>query len=166
MNTSGKRATGHPRYNVIRMARPVLFVSLCGAALAGACSLAHLDYLRDPRCAPDCGAPPAEEAASDAQTSTDASDGGLSDACPTGAGYSALVLCDRPIAYFRLGEPPGSVVAANEVEGGVAGSYVSGADGGISYQVEGAVYGDSNTAISLGGDGRVTVPGDQFAFAD
>jgi hypothetical protein len=58
-------------------------------------------------------------------------------------------MCDRPAAYWRLGEPA-PPEAFNEVDGGSGCGYVS--DGGITYGIPGAIKGDPDTAIHLDGE--------------
>lgn len=75
------------------------------------------------------------------------------------AAYSDVVGTDNPVGYWRLGDAPGSVTAHN------SGS-LSGADGiiingssSVNFGVPGALSGDTNTAISLSGDGsKIEVP--------
>jgi hypothetical protein len=137
------------------MVRPALAVVPLALTLTF-CSLTDLDYLRDSSCAPTCGAdaaidaeardtqPPENDVAVDAPTP-----------CGADAGYRALVLCDRPAAYFRLDDlgPPDAI---DEVDGGPAGAYVTTGDGGVTYGVPGAIAGDDDKAIHLGGDAFVS----------
>jgi hypothetical protein len=75
--------------------------------------------------------------------------------CVGDAGYRALVLCDQPSAYWRLGErtPPS---AFDQVDGGPVGTYDPSDAGGIQYGVLGAIVGDPDTAIHLNGTTMVT----------
>ena len=87
-----------------------------------------------------------------------ASDGTIVDSsagCADDAGYRALVLCDQPLAYWRLGEraPPS---AFDQVNAGPVGTYDSSDAGGIQYGVPGAIVGDPDTAIHLNGTTSVT----------
>jgi PKD repeat protein len=73
---------------------------------------------------------------------------------PPGTGYAEAVLADGPVGYWRLGETAGTV-AANAVPGGVAGRY----SGGYTLGALGAIAGDGDRAVKLGGvDGYVSVP--------
>jgi hypothetical protein len=89
--------------------------------------------------------------------SDDGGTGGDSSAgCEGDAGYRALVLCDQPAAYWRLGErgPPS---AFDQVDGGPVGTYDPSGEGGIQYGAPGAIAGDPDTAIHLSGTTMVTV---------
>ena len=127
------------------------------------CSIRDIEYLRDPSCAPNCGdagiAPEAGvEAGVDARPPEDAAEASILDTgpppCATDAGYRALVMCDGPIAYFRL-DDQGPPEAMDEVDGAIAGAYVTASDGGITYGVGGAIAGDPDTAIHLDGNAFV-----------
>jgi large repetitive protein len=63
-----------------------------------------------------------------------------------GSRYPAAVLLDHPVAYWRLGEPPGSMFALDQV-GSSAGTYVN----GPSLGEPGALVGDPDTAMTLNG---------------
>jgi len=68
-----------------------------------------------------------------------------------GLSYDSLVASDAPVAYYRLGEPSGSVI---DQMGGTSGSAV----GGITRDVTGALVSGDDGAITLDGvDGEVTV---------
>ena len=84
--------------------------------------------------------------------STDASDAGLvSDASPVT--YAAEVLADNPVAYWRLDEPSGSLVAKDTTKGVRTGT-VSGA---VTWRAPGALA-DGNTAVAFGsGSGCIDV---------
>lgn len=91
---------------------------------------------------------------SDAADASDASarDGGaISDAAgapdaPDGsAPYRSVVMSDKPVAYYRLGETSGTI-AADET-GQHAGTY----QGGVTLGVPGALVGDPSSAIALDG---------------
>jgi hypothetical protein len=75
--------------------------------------------------------------------------------CRGDAGYRALVLCDQPAAYWRLGErtPPS---AFDQIDGGPIGTYDPSDAGGIQYGVLGAIVGDPDTAIHLDGTAMVS----------
>jgi hypothetical protein len=84
--------------------------------------------------------------------------------CGDGASYRTSVLCDNPIAYWRLGDP-GPATAADEVDGGPPGTYIGPATvAGISYGAPGAILGDPDTAIHLGGSGWVASDAGRFEF--
>jgi hypothetical protein len=78
----------------------------------------------------------------------------------SGMSYRELVFCDRPAAYWRLGEAPGDIRARDETGNGNDGTYV----GGISLQQGGAISGDPNTAVGFDGTGSVSV-GEKLDFA-
>jgi hypothetical protein len=83
--------------------------------------------------------------------------------CATDAGYRALVLCDRPAAYFRFGED-GGPTAYDEIDGGPLGSYESRDGVGVVEWVAGAIADDPSTAAHFDGMSRATV-GRAFPFA-
>ncbi len=68
--------------------------------------------------------------------------------------YRNAVLSDNPLAYWRLGDAPGSAQAADETGHGHAGTY----SGGVTLGAPGALDRDANTMISSAGTGTVTVP--------
>ncbi len=140
--------------------RVILWASSCLGALIAACSLGDLAYLRDPSCAPNCGRDATTDGAAD--DANDASDTAPTSGCTDDAGYRALVLCDRPLAYFRLGEN-GGPTAYDEVDGGPLGSYGTRADGSVSW-VDGAIVGDPDPAVRFDENARVTA-GAAFPFA-
>jgi hypothetical protein len=133
------------------------------ALLMTFCSFANLDYLRDATCAPTCGADAASEAGDAASVPEDGGgEGGLAPApCGADGGYRVRVLCDRPAAYWRLGDP-GPPMAKNEVDGG-AGAYVATDTRAISYGVAGAITNDPDPAVRLDGKGFVSV-GNALSF--
>ena len=121
------------------------------------CSLRQIDYLRE-ACAPHCGEGDANAPDAGADTAAPPLDASVdADAspspCSADAGYRALVLCDRPLAYFRLDEqgPP----QANDTVDGSAGAYVAAEAGAIAYGAPGAIAADSDKAIHLDGNGYV-----------
>lgn len=70
------------------------------------------------------------------------------------ATYSATVLADAPVSYWRVGETSGTV-AADSGAGGNNGAYT----GGYTQGVPGAITGDTDTAVAFDGKtGYVTVP--------
>jgi hypothetical protein len=129
-----------------------------GLLLLSMCSLREIDYLRDEACAPRCGldASAVEAGAPDAVVEASAPE------CGADGGYRAQVACDRPVAYWRLGER-GPPTARGEVDGGPPAAYVTPSDGGITYGVPGALAGDPDTAIRLDGTAWVSA-GDSLAF--
>lgn len=66
--------------------------------------------------------------------------------------YSAEVLADSPLVYWRLGEASGTS-AADASGNGRTGTY----SGTYTQGVTGLLTGDSNTAVTLGANGLVTV---------
>lgn len=62
-------------------------------------------------------------------------------------GYAATVLAQNPAAYWRFGEPAGSVVAADSSPNLDGGAY----SGGVTLGAAGAIKGDSDTAASFDG---------------
>jgi hypothetical protein len=79
---------------------------------------------------------------------------------PAPNAYSAAVLADSPLAYFRLGEQAG-VTARDEVAAGPAGTYL----GGVALGMPGAIAGDTDTAIACDGNNSAVELGDVFDFA-
>lgn len=75
---------------------------------------------------------------------------GQSVSCAIGTLLPNPVLIDRPVSYWRLGEPS-AATAAVDAAGANTGSY-----SGVTLEAAGAVPGDS--AASFGGAGVVTVP--------
>lgn len=78
------------------------------------------------------------------------------------ADYATTVLADNPVGYYRLGEsmgPTADDIGSADLDGAYS--------GGVTYGVSGALYGSSNTAVTLNGsDGIATIPNDashQFA---
>jgi uncharacterized repeat protein (TIGR01451 family) len=67
-------------------------------------------------------------------------------------GPTATLLADRPTAFWRLGDPIGSTVAADASGNGLAGTY----DPGVSLGQPGAISGD--TAATFSGGAAVVVP--------
>jgi hypothetical protein len=65
------------------------------------------------------------------------------------ASYRTRILCDNPVAYWRLDEP-GPSIAADQVDGGPSATY-AGLAGMIGYGVPGALLTDTDTAIHLSG---------------
>jgi len=74
--------------------------------------------------------------------------------------YSAEVLKDEPIGYFRLGEAPGATTASNQVPKGAVGTYHD----GVTLGVPGAIFGDSDTAARFD-VGSVVISDPAFDFA-
>lgn len=96
--------------------------------------------------------------------STTSSGGGAGGHGATGGGgagatYRAEVLLDAPVAYWRLGEASGPI-AASEVGAGMDGVYA----GTVTFGVEGAIHGDSDTAVALDGVGAHVLVGDVLDF--
>jgi len=77
-----------------------------------------------------------------------------------GRSYRDIVMEDRPVAYWRLGEAPGELRARDETGNGNEGTFV----GGVTRGAEGAIAGDPDTAIHLDGTGSVSI-GDKLDFA-
>jgi len=74
--------------------------------------------------------------------------------------YAAAVLADDPVAYWRLGEAPGSATAANSM-GAPDGTYV----GGVTRGAEGIFGASGDTAAELDGASGSVEVGDFFDFA-
>jgi len=74
----------------------------------------------------------------------------------TDANYPTTVKVDSPYLYWRLGEASGATTAADSSGKGHTGLY----QGSVAYSQAGAITGDANTAVRLGGvspsDGYVT----------
>jgi Concanavalin A-like lectin/glucanases superfamily len=123
----------------------LLIVAACAAVL-GYGDEARLDaHAGDAACPDDCGAAPADAGADAA------------DALP---GYREVVMRDRPIGYWRLGDDGGAVAAD---ESGHSASLVVGP--GVTWGASGALRGDRDTAIHLDGT-AVLVAGPAFDFSD
>jgi hypothetical protein len=75
------------------------------------------------------------------------------------SGYPAVVMADNPLAYYRLGDPPGTTVArdfsGNGHDGVISGQVTSGAAG--------AIKNDADTAMEFNG-GSISL-GNVFTFA-
>jgi hypothetical protein len=83
----------------------------------------------------------------DASDASEAGDGGpLLDADAGTSAYAAVVLADRPIAYWRMGAKTG-ITIANEV----GGSNALLLQGSVSLGAAGALNGDNDTAIRFDG---------------
>ncbi len=68
--------------------------------------------------------------------------------------YRSLLLSQSPLAYWRFGEPTGTL-ATDETANANTGTYMN----GVTLGVAGAIAGDTNTAASFDGtDDYVTVP--------
>jgi hypothetical protein len=109
----------------------------------------------------DAVVPSADTFVEDLGATTD--DGTTDAGCYGETGYHALVLCDHPAAYWRVGER-GGPSASDEVEGGAIGVYDPSGTGGIQYGVPGAIVGDPDTAIHLNGTTSVSA-GTALEFA-
>jgi outer membrane protein assembly factor BamB len=71
--------------------------------------------------------------------------------------YASMVTTDGATAYWRLGEPPGAITAADASSHGHVGTY----SGGTQLGVPGALVGANDTAASFDGiTGQVSVPDD------
>lgn len=68
--------------------------------------------------------------------------------------YASTVLSDNPLAYWRLGEAPGSQNASDSSGNNYIGTY----SGGITLGGAGAIANDSNTAARSDGTGTVVLP--------
>jgi hypothetical protein len=71
-------------------------------------------------------------------------------AAPTaiaGAQYSATILADSPLGYWRLGEPDPGMPAADATPNGNNGTYL----GGVALGQAGAILGDTDTAAAFDG---------------
>jgi hypothetical protein len=82
----------------------------------------------------------------------EASDGapeGSGEASPADAAspYRSAVLDDAPLAYLRFGEAAGAITAADEMNR-IDGTYPG---SGVTLAIPGALGGDPNTALALGG---------------
>ena len=77
------------------------------------------------------------------------------------AGYREMVIQDKPVAYWRLGDPPGGTRASDESGNGNHGTYF----GGIELGKPGAIACDPNQAIENDGTGVIRVD-DQLHFTD
>jgi len=64
--------------------------------------------------------------------------------------YNAIVLADAPTAYWRLGEASGSPLA-DEIANAHPLTVSAGMVGHLTYGVQGAINGDSNTGLALDG---------------
>jgi hypothetical protein len=74
--------------------------------------------------------------------------------------YADEVLADKPIAYFRLGDPIGSGSVLSSL-GGVLGA----TSGGVMLGRPGALVSDPDTAADFDGTARITLPSGPFQFA-
>ena len=75
-------------------------------------------------------------------------------------GYSEEVTADAPVAYWRLGEAVGSLVASDEL-----GASDGQALGGVTFGSPGVLAWDADTSATLDGtSGRIDI-GDKFDFA-
>jgi hypothetical protein len=92
-------------------------------------------------------------------TGGDATGGSATGGGGAGSTYRAEVLLDAPVAYWRFGEASGPV-AASEVGTGMNGVYA----GAVTFSVEGAIAGDTDTAVELDGDGAYVLVGDVLDF--
>jgi hypothetical protein len=90
-------------------------------------------------------------------TSDPIADAPVADA-PDPVGYRAIVLADRPIGYWRLGDT--TAMAADASGNGTAGIYGS----GITQGVPGAVVNDADTAADFDGNTGVITIGSGFDF--
>lgn len=73
--------------------------------------------------------------------------------------YSAAVLADNPVGYWRLGESSGTT--ATDETGTNAGTYTG---TGVTYGVTGLLTGDSNTAVTLDGAAGAVTMGDPVSL--
>jgi hypothetical protein len=69
--------------------------------------------------------------------------------------FAREVLADAPIAYWRLGEPPGSATAVDRTGNGNNGTYSA---AGVTLGAPGLFGGDTAAAFDGTGPGRVVVP--------
>ena len=74
--------------------------------------------------------------------------------------YSATILSDSPLGYWRLGEPAGATTAIDSSSGGHNGAYV----GNVTLGIPGAIAGDPNTAANFGGTTGYVSVGAQPTF--
>src|SRR6266852_7303617 len=75
-----------------------------------------------------------------------------------GAGYSAVILADKPLGYWRLGESDPSQAAKDASGNGNDGTYV----GGVTLGQKGAINRDPDTAAQFDGStGYVDIPRDR-----
>jgi hypothetical protein len=74
-----------------------------------------------------------------------------------GSSYRESIVADRPVAYWRLGDAPGTLVPKNEI-GASTGKFL----GGLELGQPGAIGNDSDTAVTFNG-GHAEI-GDQFDF--
>jgi MYXO-CTERM domain-containing protein len=93
--------------------------------------------------------------------------GALSAADASAASYSATVLADNPLAYWRLGEGPGSTTAANLGTGGSAYdlTYRTPPSALPTLGVAGLLSGDSDTAMRLTNPINSSLQNQQYASA-
>jgi hypothetical protein len=78
----------------------------------------------------------------------------LADALATARTYSAMVLADRPVAYYRLNEAAGPN-AADSAPGGLHQGAITGS--GVNYQQPGALPSDTDRALELTGVGSISI---------
>ena len=76
--------------------------------------------------------------------------------------YADLVMTDKPVGYWRLGEPAGAAFA-RDVLGKHDGVYS--ASNALAFGVAGALANDPDTAMTFDGNGRI-VFGDAFDFGN
>jgi hypothetical protein len=129
----------------------------------------------------DDGAPAKEGAAGEASSGGPAGDGPANegaDAAPLGDAlaethpesgggesgtvtYAQTVLADNPLAYWRLDEPAGSMMAQDSSGHGMTGTYM----GTVTHAVPGAIANDPDTAAGFDGATAFVDVGAVFAFA-
>lgn len=143
------------------MGRGARMVVAMSAGLATACSLmTNLDGFLDeaPISSDDADASVAIPGADGA---IDAGDAGATNPDAATSAYAAEVLADNPLGYWRFGEDGG--MTAKDRVGANDGIYTL----GTTLGVQGAIAGDSDTAVTFDGTrGAVTVPGSPFEFTD
>ncbi len=93
----------------------------------------------------------------DASIDANAKDSGVD---AGGSRYRAAVMADRPVGYWRLGDPS-AAVAVDEIQkhDGIYGKV----DGGFAFGVPGALAGDPNGAVRFFGAAEIVV-GNAFGF--
>jgi hypothetical protein len=87
------------------------------------------------------------------------SDVHVEDACAGGCvAYAATILADGPIAYWRLDEPTGSIIAHDQTT-----QYSGAYHGDVTFDQPGAIHGDPDTSVylnmAMGQTGYVAVSG-------
>jgi hypothetical protein len=101
---------------------------------------------------------PLPDASDDGSTVTDAPPD-RNEAAATSS-YRDLILAEKPVAYFRMGETAGSATLRDEVT-----SQSSPIAGTVERGVVGSIAGDSDTAMTFEGHGSIRVAGSDASFS-